>query len=79
VTKRAMDQFERGGGAVSDDPMPAVVRRWRASRTGPDLQELIAAFGMYNKITPEAWAIWDAEIEEYRSRLRRGELPRSSP
>lgn len=75
-----MDHVDQSAGAaVSNDPMPALVARWRASRTGPDLQELIAAFGLYSNITPEAWAIWDAEIEEYRLRLRRGELPRSSP
>jgi hypothetical protein len=61
----------------SDDPMPTLVARWRASRTGPDLQELIAAFGNdgYRGIPAYAWPIWDAEVEEYRTRLRSGTLP----
>jgi hypothetical protein len=35
----------------------------------PDLQELVAAFGGYDKITLEGWAAWDranAEYQQYR-------------
>jgi hypothetical protein len=46
----------------------------------PDLQELIASHGGYDKITPEAWAKWDrlnAEWQE-RQRLDRAALERFS-
>jgi hypothetical protein len=35
----------------------------------PDLQELVARFGGYNKITPEAWAEYD-QVAEYQARRR---------
>ena len=28
----------------------------------PDLQKLVELFGDYSKITPEAWAQWDAAV-----------------
>ena len=37
----------------------------------PDLQKLVACFGGYNKITPEAWAQWDEANEAYQQQLRR--------
>jgi hypothetical protein len=36
----------------------------------PDLQALVAKFGGYNKITPEAWAEWDRRNAEYQQRRR---------
>jgi hypothetical protein len=36
----------------------------------PDLQKLVALFGRYDLITPEAWAAWDLATEQYRQRLR---------
>jgi hypothetical protein len=32
--------------------------------TAPDLQELVARFGGYDRITPEAWAEYDREVAE---------------
>jgi hypothetical protein len=36
-----------------------------------DLKELVARFGGYNNITPEAWAQCDAELAAYQGWLRR--------
>jgi hypothetical protein len=60
-----------------DDPkLDELVRKWRASRTGSDLQELIAAYGNdgYRGIPAYAWTVWDAEVEDYCARLRSGAL-----
>jgi hypothetical protein len=35
----------------------------------PDLQRLVEIFGGYDKITPSAWAQWDADCAAYRSRM----------
>jgi hypothetical protein len=35
-----------------------------------ELKDLIAAFGRYDLITPEAWAKWDRERDEWRQRYR---------
>jgi hypothetical protein len=32
----------------------------------PDLQQWVAFYGGYDKITPEAWAEWDRLHERYR-------------
>jgi hypothetical protein len=49
---------------------------WIKTNPPPDLQELIARFGGYNKIVPEAWAGWDAAVEAWqaacKARLIRG-------
>ena len=39
--------------------------------TAPDLQELVARYGGYNKIPPEAWAQWDADTAAYQAWIRR--------
>jgi hypothetical protein len=36
----------------------------------PDLQELIADHGGYDKIPPEAWAEWDRLNAEWQERQR---------
>jgi hypothetical protein len=36
----------------------------------PDLQELVARFGGYDKITPEAWAEYDRAMAEWQIKRR---------
>ena len=36
----------------------------------PDLQKLVAEFGGYDKITPEAWVEWDLANAEWREARR---------
>jgi hypothetical protein len=36
----------------------------------PDLQALVAAHGGYDKITPEAWAAYDAAMAEWQEQRR---------
>jgi hypothetical protein len=38
----------------------------------PNLQALVAKFGGYAKITPEAWAEWDRITEQHRDDIRNG-------
>jgi hypothetical protein len=38
----------------------------------PDLQALVARFGGYDKITPEAWAEWDRVTGQYRDDILNG-------
>jgi hypothetical protein len=57
-------------------PDPGEFSEWIKTHSPPDLQELVARHGGYNKITPEAWAEWDAANEAWqaarKARLRRG-------
>jgi hypothetical protein len=43
-------------------------------RPAPDLQALVATHGTYADITPEAWAKFDAELEQWRTDLIKGRL-----
>ena len=48
----------------------------------PNLQDLVARYGGYDKIPPEAWARWDAANAEWQQRRRmivREENARSRP
>jgi hypothetical protein len=36
----------------------------------PDLQELVKRFGGFDKITPEAWAEYDAAVAKWQARRR---------
>jgi hypothetical protein len=36
------------------------------------LQELVRKFGSYSQITPEAWAQYDCELEQWKADLRHG-------
>jgi hypothetical protein len=36
----------------------------------PDLQKLVAEYGGYNHITPEAWQAWDQANAEYQEARR---------
>jgi hypothetical protein len=45
-------------------------RRNNQSPRPPDLQELVARFGAYNRITPEAWVEWDRAVADYHVRRR---------
>lgn len=46
----------------------------RRERIPPDLQALVAAFGSFGAITPEAWQQWDTELARYLERVRSGEF-----
>ena len=39
----------------------------------PDLQALVARFGTYDRITPEAWAAFDAQRAEWHASVRAGD------
>jgi hypothetical protein len=45
----------------------------------PGLQELVARFGGYNKIPPEAWAGFDRQMAEYHSARRTNLTPTREP
>jgi hypothetical protein len=36
----------------------------------PDLQKLVAQYGGYNRITPEAWQAWDQANAAYQEARR---------
>jgi hypothetical protein len=38
----------------------------------PDLQELVAAAGGYDKITPDMWAAFDRAVDAYQQARREG-------
>jgi hypothetical protein len=61
---RGRDRSDRDGD-VDQEPM-AMTEKPRP----PDLQELVARFGGYNKITPEAWAEYDRQMAEYHTKRR---------
>jgi hypothetical protein len=54
------------------DARAALALRRKRERMPPDLQELVAAFGSYAAITPEAWAQWDTDNAAWQERHRSG-------
>jgi hypothetical protein len=50
----------------------APARALELERRGPCLQELVAEHGGYHKITPAAWARFDAEVEVWKMKIRTG-------
>jgi hypothetical protein len=42
-----------------------------ARKPPPNLQDLVAKSGGYNRITPEAWAEWDQQNDECQAKYRR--------
>ena len=42
---------------------------WREMERMPDLQKLVARYGRYDLITPEAWE-WDRADEVFQARRR---------
>jgi hypothetical protein len=52
--------------------MIPVVTKPRKLIAPPDLQMLVANHGSYDRITPRAWAEYDAAIAEWKDRLRDG-------
>jgi hypothetical protein len=46
-----------------------------AGREPPSLQQLVLDHGTYDKITPEAWAAFDAAMAAWKEKLRYGEFP----
>ena len=45
----------------------------RVLRPGPSLQDLVARFGRYDLITPEAWAQYHAEDKRWLDDMRHGQ------
>lgn len=54
-------------------PKPVLDEQKRELRP-PDLQELVRAYGGYDRITPEAWAAYDRELAEWRLRIAAGDF-----
>jgi hypothetical protein len=46
----------------------------QARRAPPDLQALVIAHGTYDQITPEAWAKFDADMAEWKAKIREGKF-----
>ena len=46
-----------------------------AEREPPSLQHLVLDHGTYDKITPEAWAKFDADMKAWKEKVRFGEFP----
>jgi hypothetical protein len=44
-------------------------------REPPSLQQLVLDHGTYDKITPEAWAAFDAAMAAWKTKVRFGEFP----
>jgi hypothetical protein len=58
---------------------PGGFGEWLKKNPPPDLQDLVAKFG-YSKITPQAWALFEAESDEWRHRYRlRNNTPPAPP
>lgn len=47
-------------------------QKWRALRAPSDLQQLVLDYGTYDKITTEAWARFDADMAEWKQKMREG-------
>lgn len=44
------------------------------SREPPSLQALVLAHGTFDKIPPKAWQAFNAEMAEWKAKVRYGEL-----
>lgn len=44
----------------------------RKQRAPPDLQQLVLDHGAWDRITPEAWAVFGADIAEWKQKNREG-------
>ena len=66
-------------GMQAIEPLPSGPPR--RTRRAPDLQELVNRFGTFNQITPEAWAQYDRQFEQWRAELRHGfaDIPWDAP
>lgn len=53
-------------GMSAVEPLPSGPPR--VIRLPPDLSELIARYGRYDLIPPQAWEQWDRQQEEWRQR-----------
>jgi hypothetical protein len=51
---------------------PYTIRR--KLRPAPNLQDLVAQYGRYDLIPPEAWAKFDADMAAWKEDLRAGNL-----
>jgi len=43
---------------------------WLKANPAPDLQELVARYGGYNRIPPEAWERYDAAMADWQERRK---------
>jgi len=64
---REEEEWRRAAGVYPGMPFEA----WLGKDPAPDLQELVAHFGGYDKITPEAWAAYDRATAEWQQRRRK--------
>jgi hypothetical protein len=58
--------------AATAEHRAAVIARRERERKPSDLQALVAAFGNYSAITPEAWEQHDTDTKLHRERVRSG-------
>jgi len=49
-------------------PDPDDWHEWLKANPPPCLQNLVALYGGYDKITPEAWSLYDEAREEWNAR-----------
>jgi hypothetical protein len=64
-----------GSSSTADDADPDFAQ-WVKRNPLPDLQELVARFGDYSAIPPDAWAGYDADMVRWQKRRRARTLMR---
>jgi len=71
LTRAWMADYKRWAAEGCPTPEEEAARAAGAAPVGPpDLQELLARFGGYDKITPEAWAAYDKAMAVWQRRRR---------
>jgi hypothetical protein len=68
----ASDTMQTALEAGTDAIEPLPTGPPRVLRPSPNLQDLVARFGRYDLITPEAWARFDAEKRRWLEDVRHG-------
>lgn len=76
-TRQWVEDFKKYGTdpKPKDKERPAAINfvEWLKTNPYPDLQEFVAHFGGYDKITPKAWAEYDKAVANWRQqRQERG-------
>jgi hypothetical protein len=71
MTELALKEFK-----IQQSLRASLAAQQRCDREPPDLQALVLAHGDYSRITPEAWADYDARLASWRAYMRGGGSPR---
>lgn len=73
--RRAIERLNQERQRVEKEAVAVEAEERRLIRQAPpSLQQLVLAYGTYDKVPREAWAKFDAEMAEWKAKMRAGEF-----